>query len=630
MQVVDGGSLDAPEETPIQLLWRVAQENPESGGFWHRTSADQPWVKWTWPRVRDEVARVAAGLQAAGVQPGDAVAIWSDTRVEWRIVDQAVLAVGATVVPIYPTLAPDQVAHILRDAGCRFAFVETKALLDSLPGDARKDLVVWSFEETPGATPIGSLQDAGDARLADNPGCIDRAVATTSLDAGCTLIYTSGTTGVPKGALLTNRNWAASTTASITGLGLHRVTDPSLVMFLPLAHVAGYAATLALVALGGTVAWSHPTRFAADLQDVRPTVMMGVPRIFERIVSRIEETVAGAPKIRQVLWQQARDCAREVGKAMEGGGAVPPLLALRHAFWDRLVGAKLRSRLGFDRVQVGVVGAAAVRPDLLYLLQGLRLNIVEAYGLTESTGLVISNPFDNYKAGHVGIPMPGVAVALGDQDEILLAGPAIFAGYHNLPDETADAFVEAEGRRWLRTGDVGRFSPDGYLAVVDRIKELEVLDTGKKVAPLRVEEMLKGATPLIEDAVLIGTGRKYVAVLIQPAYDALLQWARNNGIREAEGDARDDEETIRRIDPTGEERTYGLGSRILANPRVRAVYDEAVAAVNERLADFERIKRFDLVPHAFTVDRGELTPTFKKRRKAIVANHEGRIEALFT
>ncbi len=635
MHVVDGGPLTVRNETPIQLLWRMADEHPDGGGYWFRDSADAPWTQWSWPDVRRQVSRLAAGLQEAGMGPGDRVAIWSDTRVEWRLIDQAVLAVGATVVPVYPTLAPDQVAHILGDANCKGLVVERQALLDTLPLGASDGATVWLMEaptDSSDATATATLDElraAGDGRLAAHPTCIDEAVVASDPSAGCTIIYTSGTTGTPKGAMLTNQNWSASTQANVAGLGLDGIRDPSIVMFLPLAHVAGYAASLAVTALGGTLAWSHPTRFAADLQSVRPTLMMGVPRIFERIIARVEEAVGDAPRVRQFLWHRARRCASEMGRALEDGGQPGLGLRLRHALWDRLVGTKLRARLGFDRVQLGLIGAAAVRPDLLYLLQGLRLGIVEAYGLTESTGMVTSNPFHSYRAGSVGIPMPGVAVGLGDEEEVLLAGPAVFGGYLNLEAETSEAFVERDGRRWLRTGDVGRIDADGYLHIVDRIKELEVLDTGKMVAPLRVEEMLKGSSPLVEDAVLIGTGKKYVAALIQPAYDALLQWARKEGIAEASGDARDDPETVRLVDPTGEERTYGLGPRLLEHPRIRKAYEDAVEACNARLADFERIKRFDLVPHAFTVDRGELTPTFKKRRKIILSNHGPRIDALF-
>ncbi|MGB1698175.1 MAG: AMP-dependent synthetase/ligase [Thermoplasmatota archaeon] len=584
MLVLEGEPLDIPEERPIALLERAVACG---GGYKIPDGDDFRFMPWS--DVLELVQRVAGGLVAAGFGPGTKVAIFSETRYEWKIVDQAVQWMGGVVVPMYPTLMHDQVAHIMADSGAEVGFVENQELLGRVP-----EGTWYSFDDSD--APSWQELHGDPVPKAD-----------VGLDEPCSIVYTSGTTGAPKGAVLTHRNWTASNAGNVRGLALDEHPEATMLAFLPMAHVAGYASVLAVTALGGTVAFSHPSRIATDFPLVRPDLLVAVPRIYERIMTKVEERVAGGPKIRQFLFARAKSVAIKTGARLEQGRRP----AFGHWLFERLVYRKLRVTLGFDRVEVALTGAAAVRPSLLYFFQGIGVNIVEAYGLTECAGLLVSNGFDDFRAGTVGKVMPGSRLALAEDGEILLAGPTIFQGY--LTGET-DCLVDG----WLRTGDIGELR-DGFLAIIDRKKEIEVLDTGKNIAPTHAEELLK-ASPLVDEVCVIGQGRKFAAALIQPNFGLLRSklealGATLNGRVQA--------------DPTGAETLVEVDEAGLEDSRIKAWIQEAVDRMNERLPDYERIRSFRLVPTAFTVERDELTPTFKKKRRNILANHKARIEAMF-
>lgn len=612
--VVDGGPLQVPEQTIPQLLEQVARAFPSQGGY--AVLEGDTLVTQPWPDVLKEVHEVAAGLMARGVAAGDRVALISDTSRDWCVAAHAIHAAGGVLVPVYPTLPKDVVAQILGDSGAGLVLVEDAEQAAKVDAS---DVVALRIDD--GA--LAALAESGGKALAKDGDLVQERIASLSASDLSCIVYTSGTTGVPKGARLSHRHWTASTMANVSGLGLDRLVDPSILAFLPMAHVAGFASVLALTHIGGTISFSRPDRMAADFPRVRPTMLVAVPRLYERIVGKIHQALEDASPVKQALFARAEAVAMAYGSALEGGGRPGAGLRLRHALYERLIYSKLRARLGFDRVEVGLTGAAAVRPELLYFLQGIGLNIVEAYGMTETTGLVTTNLFDRFKAGSVGRPMAGTKIRLDADGEVLVAGEMVFDGYWERPEDTAECMVEVDGATWLRTGDVGRLDEDGFLSIIDRKKELEVLDTGKKIAPIRVEEILKSESPLVEDSVLIGSGRKYAGLLIQPAYDGLIAWARKQGI------GAPDDGLVRRADPTGEVRTYEVPPEWLESAAIKEVFQRAVDKANERLADFEQVRRFRLVPAAFTVESGELTPTFKKKRKAILANHAASVEALF-
>ncbi len=600
--------MQGTQTTLVQSLWSLSDDR---GGYCVRDGESLDRMPWS--QVRQRATDVAATLRAAGVKPGDRVAILSDTRREWKLADHGIHAAGAVVVPIYPTLPADVTQYILQDAGASIVFVEDAAQAAKLPDDVQ----AWSFD------PVDGLPQLDDIPAADaDP--IDTQVAAGSLDDPALLIYTSGTTGVPKGVLLTHRNIAGDVAGAVQGLWLHEIPEASLVAFLPLAHIAGYVSLSAMTSIQADVLFSAPDRMAADLQWFRPRIALAVPRLWERIVRKVEEAVAEGSAVKRFLFARAKATALAVGPHMEDGGNLSGWLAFRHALWERIIYRKIRAKLGFDRLEIGITGAAAVRPDLLWLLQGMGLPIIEGYGMTESSALTSSTRLESWRAGTVGTPLPGSKVAVDDDGEILIGGVGVFQQYWNLPDETASTRVTMDGEPWIRSGDIGELDDAGNLRIVDRKKELEVLDTGKMIAPVRVEEMLKAETNLVEDSCLIGTGRKFAGMLIQPAYDALIAWAAKHGIQP------DPEKVVRRPAPTGEVQTYSIEDEwFLQHPDIRGAFQSAIDALNDRVADFERVRTFTLIPHAFTVDRDELTPSFKKRRRDIVAHYREKVEALF-
>ncbi len=584
MKVVDGGPLSRPVIPVVEQVWKL-----ERGGL-QQAGADVEHMDW--PAAKAVISSWAAGLKASGIAAGDRVAILADTSRDWVLADYAIHAIGGVTVPIYPTLPADQVQFILDDAGAKAVFAD--------PGQVPK-------------LPKITTHVFGDISLKGKL----KAPAPLALDDPAVLIYTSGTTGRPKGVLLNHRNIAGDVAAATEGARLDTIDEPSLVAFLPMAHIAGYVSMHAVVCVGGEITFSRPDRMTIDLAATRPTVLVAVPRLWERIVRKINDTVAEGPAVRRFLFAQAKKTAIAHAKAREHGDPAP---SFSYKLFEHLVYGKLRAKLGMDRAEVAVTGAAAVRPDLLWFLQGIGIPIIEGYGMTETSALNVSTTADVRRAGTVGRPLPGFKIALDDDGEILIGGIGVFQEYWGLPKETAETRIIMDDEPWVRSGDIGQWN-DGLLQIIDRKKELEVLDTGKKIAPVRVEEILKSESSYVEDACLIGTDRKFAAILIQPAYDALAKFAAEKGIELGD--------VVRQTDPTGEERIYEMDQDLLAEPAVRTLFQEAIDRTNARLADYEQVRAFYLVDKMFTVDRDELTPSFKKKRRNIITNYKPQVEEMF-
>ena len=627
MRIYSGGPLEVPNETIAQMFWRVAREHAGAVGFRARPAKGQPFQEWTWGEVGKMVGEVGNGLLSAGLQPGDRIAIVSDTRLEWAVADYAILSAGGVVVTVYPTLAPEQMAYLFNDSESSVVLVENQAMMDkvsSVVGGCRtvRRLVTLTPCNVPETlakmtTTLDQLREEGRAYAAANPSKLEERAKAGKPDDLMTLVYTSGTTGTPKGAILTNRNFLSATKAAQKLLEIK--PGSKTVLFLPLAHCYGRLTLFFLTDVGGKISFSTPANLVADLQEARPQVMTSVPRLYERMYAQILAKVEEAPAVRQRIFHAAAQVAREHGRAISNGGTPGMGLKLRHAVFDALVYKKLRDALGLTALEVGVTGSAAIRPDLLYFFQGIGIPIFEGYGLTETSAPSNVNPPRKFKPGTVGPPFPGMEMTLADDGEILMKGPNVFKGYYKLANETKDAFTE-DG--WFKTGDIGAFDEDGYLKIVDRKKELEVLDTGKKIAPVTVEEKLK-LSPFVGEALLVATDRKFAGCLVQPNYDKLVKWADENGIR------YDKTKVVVKPDPTGQPMTYSVGRDLLDDPKVRELYQREVEECNKKVADFERIKAFELVDHAFTIDRDELTLTLKKKRRVIRKNYDALIEKMF-
>ena len=606
-----GEPLDVPDWTLVDLLRRAAREHPDKPAFLDRDGS----VRATWSEVEARVRRLALGLLVLGVRAGDRVAVVSDTRAEFVLADCAAQHVGAVSVSVFRSFPAAAICDALRQSRVRFAFVEDAEVLARCEGAGLDACIL--FEGEGDGKRVLSLDEL-EAMGRPTPE-LDARVAALRPDEPAVVLYTSGTTGKPKGAVLTHRNLVASALSSIRHLRF--AAHPVGLAFLPLAHSYQRQAGVVLVALAGSVAFSAPARLQEDLPRVRPTLLPAVPRLYERMHERIQETARRQLPHRRRIFAWAADTARAYGRfAMEGAPA-PRALAARHAVFEALVYRRIRRMAGLDRCELAVTGAAAMREDLLTFFWGIGLPIVEGYGLTETTAPSTVNPRVGARAGTVGTPMPGTEVAIAEDGEVLLAGPHVFLGYDGLDEETRESFVEIDGTRWLRTGDIGSLE-NGYLRILDRKKELEVLDTGKKVAPSPIEERLKAAD-LIAEAVVVAHGRKYVGCLVQPAFERLLEAAKARGFR------FDASRTVRGANAVGEQGVVGVDPELVRHPDVLALYAAEVERVNATLADYERIKAFRLLPSALSAERGEITPTLKKRRRAILAERRDELDALF-
>lgn len=555
------------------------------------------------------VEDLASALIGLGVRRGDRVLILARNSIEWTSADLAILSVGAVTVPLYETLSEAKAEFILKDSGARVAFAGTPsqmAMLNrlktrspqlkniicfSLPFDAERKDWAMSFDE--------ALEYGRDARRTTSARLIARRRGVEPDDVA-SIVYTSGTTGEPKGASLSHRNFVSNVKAALEAVP-EMGHDDVMLSFLPLSHVLERTAGHFLVlAAGATAYYAQSTeQVPEDLLEVRPTVMIAVPRLYEKMKARIEATVHGeSPRRQRIFWWAVR-VGTEAARARTTGRRLPWTKRLAAWVADRLVFAKVRSRTG-GRLRFFVSGGAHIEREIEELFWAAGLPILGGYGLTETSPVISVNTFAATRFGSVGKPLPGVEVRVADDGEILVRGPNVMAGYHNLPKETEGAFTE-DG--FFKTGDLGKLDADGFLHVTDRKKELIVMSTGKKVAPQEIENRLK-ASPLISEAVALGDGRSYVTALIVPDFEALRAWAEERGM-------------------------VATNEALVANPQVVAEYATRIDAVNANLSKFEAVKRFALVPREFTQEDGELTPTLKVKRRVVAERFAKEIQALY-
>jgi long-chain acyl-CoA synthetase len=576
----------AASPRPDQFLYK-------EGGVW-RPIATADFCR----RVRD----LALGLGRLGVRRGDRVALLAENRPEWTATDHAILALGAVTTPIYPTLAPDQVAYILRDSGATTAVVATagqlarvEAARDALPA-LRHVVVMDPAGPLPPAT--SAWHDVCDAGAAEPDAAFAAAVGGVRPEDLATIIYTSGTTGPPKGVMLTHANLVANVVSCCQVIPFAR--EDVCLSFLPLSHVYERVVEFCYLYREATIAYAESIEAVArNLQEVRPTIAAGVPRVFEKLHKRMLETGAALPHPRQAIFFRALDVARRWGAAARPGRRPGPVLRVEHALAERLVYRALRERLG-GRLRWFISGGAPLQQEIAEVLYGAGLLVLEGYGMTETGTVVAVNRPGRVRFGTVGPLVPGVEVRIAEDGEILVRGPSVMKGYWN--NETATREALRDG--WLRTGDIGRLDPDGFLSITDRKKELIKTSGGKMIAPQPIENALR-SDPFIAQAVVIGDRRRFVAALIVPAFDRLERHAGDLGI--AAPDRR----------------------ALLRDARIVSLFEERVARVNERLARFEQIKRFRLLDREFSQERGELTPTLKYIRAAIESAWRDVIEEIY-
>ncbi|WP_323098682.1 AMP-dependent synthetase/ligase [Intrasporangium sp. YIM S08009] len=581
------------EGSLAQLPRRNATEAPNETAF----SIKRPsggWGQVSWTQFADDVDAVARGLVAAGVQPGDRVALMCRTRYEWTLVDFAGWAAGAAVVPVYETSSAEQVQWILSDSGARFVVVETPAHA-SVVEQVRADL--------PGLADVLVIDDGALDDLRER----GRDVPQTDLDARrdgldrrsvATIIYTSGTTGRPKGCELTHGNFLDLAENAIGKLGQVVLTDnASTLLFLPLAHV--FARFIEVLCVAGKARMGHSSDIKTLLDDFagfQPTFVLAVPRVFEKIYNSAEAKASGEGKGK--IFLRAATVAIAYSEALDEGG--PSLsLRLQHALFDRLVYGKLRAAMG-GQVRYAVSGGAPLGTRLGHFYRGIGVLILEGYGLTETTAPVAVNTPDKVKIGTVGYPLPGCGIRIAEDGEVLLKGVGVFTSYHNNPQATQEAIVDG----WFRTGDVGELDDDGYLRITGRKKEILVTAGGKNVAPAVLEDRLR-AHPLVSQCIVVGDQKPFVGVLITIDEEMWPGWAKTHGLEDV---------TIEQA------RTH---------PKVLEALQAAVDRANQAVSRAESIRKFAVLPGDFTESNGYLTPSLKLKRAVVMKDFAEDVDKLY-
>ncbi|MFC9929457.1 AMP-dependent synthetase/ligase [Streptomyces sp. NPDC127190] len=572
------------------------------------------WKSLSWAEAAERVYAIAAGLIELGLEPEQRVALASSTRVEWILADLGIMCAGGATTTIYPQTNADESAFILSDSESRVLIAEDAGQLAKalekraeLP-DLIKVVVIdpAGVETGDWVTTLDELQKRGAAYLETHPELIKERVGALTKEQLATLIYTSGTTGRPKGVRLPHDNWAYMAKA-IAATGLISDEDVQY-LWLPLAHVFGKVLTSGQIEVGHVTAVDgRVDKIIENLPVVRPTYMAAVPRIFEKVYNGVAAKAREGGPAKYRIFQWAAEVSREYAKVSQdnfrrtGNRSVPFGLAAKHKVADTLVFAKLREAFG-GRLRACVSGASALAPEIGYFFAGAGIHILEGYGLTESSAASFVNPGEAYRTGTVGKPLPGTEVRIADDGEILLRGPGVMQGYHKLPEKTAEV-LESDG--WFHTGDIGELSPDGYLRITDRKKDLIKTSGGKYVAPAEVEGQFKGICPYVSNILVHGADRNYCTALIALDELAILDWAKENGL---------------------EGRAY---AEIVAAPQTVEMVDGYVQQLNAGLQKWQTIKKFRLLPRDLDVEHGEITPSLKLKRPVVEREYRHLIDEMY-
>lgn len=590
--------------TLIRIFLDSVEKRDKPALFMRKTAAG--WESIPSRRARADVEHLAHGLAAIGVTRGDRVALISENRYEWAITDLAILALGAVTVPIYPTLTAQQCRYILQNCEAKVAIVSTPRQVDKIT-TATDALATFStlvaMEPLPTAgtraRAFTELLTEGAARAASAPRAFREWVDRVKPEDMATIIYTSGTTGEPKGAMLSHNNIASNVEACLKVVDVG--SNDSCLSFLPLCHIFERMAGLyVMLQAGAMIAFAENIEtVAANAVEVRPTVLTGVPRFYEKVYARVMENALSQPPLRRNIFLWGLRVGTAAAQMRFNGQQPSGLFAVQARIADKLVGAKVRARVG-GRLRFCISGGAPLGPKIMEFFFAVGIPVIEGYGLTETSPVICLNIPGRERPGSVGPPVPGVEVRIGEQGEILTRGPHVMLGYFRNDEATR---VALEGG-WFHTGDVGHLDQDGFLHITDRLKDLLVTAGGKKVAPQPLEGRLK-TSRWISEAVMLGDQKPYCVALLIPNFVNL----------ESEAKARGWPQDSR--------------PALLRHPEVRALYQGEIDKLNADLAGFETIKRFELLDRDLDPEAGELTPTLKVRRRVIMQRFENLIESMY-
>jgi long-chain acyl-CoA synthetase len=591
-----------PRSTLVELFFEAVETHRGRVAL-QRMVSEHALEDITYEQVLETVKLVTAALQEHAIERGDRVAILSENRPEWALADYGCLCAGAWDVPVYATLTAPQVAYLFQDSGAKLVFASneeemTKALEAAAQHELSIQVVVF---DAPSSMPAGvisweSFLDSGRERAARWSDDDFRAQAMQAgPDDVATLIYTSGTTGDPKGVMLSHDNIASNVRAGDTVFDITHADNT--VSFLPLSHILQRMVDYLFFWVGCTIGYPRSIKtLVADLKVIRPTVVVSVPRIYEKIYNGVMD--ARGPKKKLIDW--AVGVADRAADLRLSGRAPTGLLALQYRIADALVFSKVKKAVG-GRLRFFVSGGGPLAPALNRFFYSIGLTILEGYGLTETSPVTNVNTLENFRIGTVGKPLPETEIRIASDGEILVRGPQVMKGYYKRPDATAEC-IDADG--WLATGDIGEVDADGFLTITDRKKDIIVTAGGKNVAPQPIENRLK-TNPLIEQAIMIGDRRRYCVMLLVPAFGPLEAWARDAGI------------------------TWKTREELVADPRVQAHVEAAAQGMLGDLASFETPKKFALLPEELTEENGFLTPSLKVKRRVVDQRFDALIDRLY-
>ncbi|HEY0004619.1 MAG TPA: long-chain fatty acid--CoA ligase, partial [Pyrinomonadaceae bacterium] len=572
--------------------------NYKLDGTWHSISSDE---------LLERARSIALGLDALGIRRGERVALLSQNCPEWTLTDAGCQLSGVVDVPIYTTQAVGQVRYILQNSGARLLFIQNREFYDriseALPDcPALEQLIFFEprgTQEIERAVSLADFEERGRELLSEKPLLVQELARAVRPEDLATIIYTSGTTGEPKGVMLMHSNLVSNLIDSSDHLDIGE--QDTVLSVLPLSHVFERLAMYMYIHHGMSVYYAESLeKVGENLREVRPTLMLGVPRLFEKIYARIKERATSEGKAKSAILDWAVRVARAYAQLSTNHQRIPRRLALRHRLATRLIFHRWRAGLG-GRIRLFVSGGAALPDEIAYIFAGAGLPILQGYGLTETSPVITAQTMEENRVGTVGRPIRNVEVRIASDGEIETRGPHIMLGYYLKPEETSAVFT-TDG--WFKTGDIGSLDAEGYLRITDRKKELFKTSGGKYIAPQHIEQQLKGSR-FVNQVVLIGNGRKFPAALIVPDWEQLRSYAQLKGL------------------------SLETPAEFIEHPRILDLFRRQIAAHTKDLAQYERIKRFALLERELTIEGGELTPTLKVKRRVVDEKYRDLIDRIY-
>ncbi len=588
-------------ETLAQLLINTVKSFPKDCFFQYKN--EEKYRPISTREVFERIKWIALGLNQIGVKPGDRVIIISENRPEWVMTDFAVLSQRAVSVPIYPTLSPPQIEHIINDSDAEIVFAANAGLMDKIltvRDRIPKVRHLIAFEEMPSQEVIALSALMGKGRELNRkmPDLFEEKSGKVEPDDLASIIYTSGTTGVPKGVMLTHANFVSNIKSLRSVIPFLETDD--ILSFLPLSHVLERMCMFAFISQGSSIHFAESIETVADnLMEIKPTIMVSVPRLFEKIYARVIDNVLTGSFLKRKIFFWAVKTGKKVSRAKQNGQSLSKTMVWRQRTAEKLVFSKILQRTG-GRIHYFVSGGAPLSRDIAEFFHAIGLIILEGYGLTETSPVVTCNTLDEFKFGSVGKPIPGVKIKFDEDGEILVKGPNVMQGYYKMDEETQSVFSDG----WLKTGDIGYQDKDGFVFITDRKKDLIVTAGGKNIAPQVIENRLKN-NPYISQVVVVGARRKFISAVVVPNFEKLEIFARNNNIF-----------------------FIDHSDLVQKNETIDFLMEE-INRLTIDLSPFERVKKIAVLDRELEEAEGEVTPTLKVKRHVIENKYQDLIDALY-